>query len=78
MPKHDSYPEVPLGSGVYVSHDGWHYTLHAPRTANAIYLDEEQLRKLLAYVVRVKEWQEKDAAEAEKLDARKRETREGF
>jgi hypothetical protein len=70
--------EEDLGDGLFVSHDGWQFALHVPRHGNAIVLDEKQLKNLLRYITKVKQWQDDDATRAEKAEARKRDSSEGF
>jgi hypothetical protein len=84
---HEEY----LGDGLYVSFDGWHFGLRAPRAVgdaafgdvvqHIVYLEQGRggtLEKFLDYVKQMKDWQERDLVEAEKAAARARDSREGF
>jgi hypothetical protein len=45
-----------LGDGLYVSYDGWHFCLRAPRDDgdHLVYLDEPLLNRFIDYVKRIK------------------------
>jgi hypothetical protein len=79
-----------LGDGLYVTFDGWHYCLRAPRPRDlevggmvnhVVYLEDgpgQTLEAFLRFVERMRLWQEMDKIEAEKADSRKRDSEEGF
>jgi len=53
MTREKPFSEEKIADGLYVAYDGEHYHLHAPRTANAIRLDDEAVRQFMLYVLRV-------------------------
>ena len=44
-----------LSDGLYISYDGEQYCLHAPRTANAVFLDDAAVKNFIKYVLKTKE-----------------------
>jgi hypothetical protein len=84
MAEHEEY----LGDGLYVSFDGWHFCLRAPRDSSApydynhvVYLEPgrgQTLEAFLDYVNRTQAQLHEEYAKAEKAEARKHDTEEGF
>lgn len=72
-----------LGDGLYVSFDGWHYCIRAPREGgdHVVYLEVgrgQTLDGLLDYIKRMSKWMDDRLVEAEKAEARVRDAEEGF
>ena len=73
--------EEPLGDGVTVSFDGWHFCLRRRVGGHLVYLDATpggSLMKFLHYVDRMIEWRDQNLDKAEEDAQRKRDAEEGF